>query len=111
MFAVPAPSFGAKALPPLMMPAAGAIDMAWEQHRVSIFDQVSERVRAPFGWPKPGTPRQTTAEPVVTTRQEQLQNFCLLVFRVESVDRLDLTQMRRFRSERVAGWREIEVWP
>ena len=78
--------------------------------------------RAQFAWPVPGFPRLDDENPdafdipedLTSDPKTVLENFCLVVMRVDEVDHLSLRKNRRWHHTRKGDgdeWESVEVNP
>lgn len=93
-----------------------------QKERQEAWAKMSPGGRAQFAWPVPGFPRLDDENPdafdipeeLISDPNAVLENFCLVVMRVDEVDHLSLRKNRRWHHTRKGGtdeWETLEVNP
>lgn len=93
-----------------------------QKERQEAWAKMSPGGRAQFAWPVPGFPRLDDENPdafdipeeLISDPNAVLENFCLVVMRVDEVDHLSLRKNRRWHHTRKGGtdeWETVEVNP
>lgn len=68
-------------------------DETFKKARIDSWKNLSDSTRIQFAWPDPGQPRKEdnkAFEELEVSEKEPAENFCLLLFNPERVDRLEL---------------------
>lgn len=89
--------------------------------RARAWGAMSDPARQQFGWPEPGLPREEDegafSRPVPGPQEAPLDTFCLVVLKVDEVERLMLKTNMRFlyrklqQGEAAAAWSEESINP
>lgn len=93
-----------------------------QKERQEAWARMSPGGRAQFAWPVPGFPRLDDENPdafdipedLTSDPKTVLENFCLVVMRVDEVDHLSLRKNRRWHHTRKGDgdeWESVEVNP